>query len=221
MIDIEKYISELIECLKNHFQNNLLYVGLQGSYLRGEANDDSDIDIMVVLNKLDVSDLDEYRLVIRSLDHADLSCGFICCKNDLFNWNPLEICHLLHSTKDYYGKLIELTPLYNNDDIKNFIKISINNLYHEICHRYIHSNIEKNIFALPQSYKSVFFILQNIHYLKSGNFVCTKKELLSRLNGSDHKVLKTSLEINNTPNYNFNDAFTELLYWCQNTLIDI
>ena len=45
MIDIHKYIKTLIELLKQHFNSRLLYVCLQGSYLRNEATKDSDIDI--------------------------------------------------------------------------------------------------------------------------------------------------------------------------------
>ena len=49
MICVDTYISELIQLLKSKFDSRLCYVGLQGSYLRGEATDSSDIDIMVVI----------------------------------------------------------------------------------------------------------------------------------------------------------------------------
>ena len=49
MFKIDEYISSLIELLKVAYRERLLYVGLQGSYLRGEATDHSDIDIMVVI----------------------------------------------------------------------------------------------------------------------------------------------------------------------------
>ena len=133
MIDINNYIARLTDLLKQQFGSRLLYVGLQGSYLRGEATESSDIDIMVVIDGLDMSDLAAYRSAIESLEHFDKSCGFICSKADLANWNPLEICHLLNTTKDHLGVLAELIPAYTREDIKNFIKMSVNNLYHELC----------------------------------------------------------------------------------------
>ena len=166
MIEIDNYISRLIDLLKNQFGSRLLYVGLQGSYLRGEATDTSDIDVMVIIDDLCVADLDSYRSIIVSLDEPDKSCGFICSKTDMAHWNPLEIFHVLNGTKDYYGGLKEFVPAYSESDIRNFIKISLNNLYHEICHRYIHTEQAKNIARLPISYKSVFFILQNLYYLR-------------------------------------------------------
>ncbi|MBQ2786295.1 MAG: nucleotidyltransferase domain-containing protein [Oscillospiraceae bacterium] len=110
MIDIENYISQLIKSLKGQFGSRLLYVGLQGSYLRGEDTEQRDIDIMVIIEELSVSDLQHYRTIIQSLGHFEKSCGFICSKADLLNWNPLEIQHLLNGTKDYYGTLIDFTP---------------------------------------------------------------------------------------------------------------
>ena len=56
MIDIERYLFTLIERLTVCFGSRLLYIGLQGSYLRGEATEESDIDIMAVIDGLSVSD---------------------------------------------------------------------------------------------------------------------------------------------------------------------
>lgn len=105
MFKTDVYIPALIELLKAAYKERLLYVGLQGSYLRNEATDHSDIDIMVVIRDMSVADLAKYREAISSLEDYDKSCGFICGIEELKNWNPLEICHLLHTTKDYYGTL--------------------------------------------------------------------------------------------------------------------
>lgn len=221
MIDIESYIEQLIELLKDHLDSRLLYVGLQGSYLRGEATDNSDIDIMVVIDGLRVSDLDAYRTAIQSLEHFDKSCGFICSKEDIANWNPLEICHLLNCTKDYFGTLKELVPAYTDNDIRNFVKLSVNNLYHEICHRYIHGDREKNVAKLPGTYKGVFFILQNLYYLTHGKFVVTKAELLHELEGKNREVLERSVVLNSGKSYDFTESFELLFTWCQETLKSI
>ncbi len=52
MFKTDVYIQTLIELLKVSYKERLLYVGLQGSYLRGEATDHSDIDIMVVISDI-------------------------------------------------------------------------------------------------------------------------------------------------------------------------
>lgn len=221
MINFENYISQLIKSLKGQLGARLLYVGLQGSYLRGEATDNSDIDIMVIIEDLKVWDLEHYRAIVQSLGHFEKSCGFICSKTDLANWNPLEIQHLLNSTKDYYGALIDFTPPHTEQDVRNFVKLSINNLYHEICHRYIHAEDNQNIPSLSGSYKCVFFILQNLYYLQQGSFVGTKAELLPLLDGKNRAVLKRSIELSNGVAHNFQESFELLFSWCQETVQSI
>ena len=220
-MNIEKYIENLIELLIQRFGQRLLYVGLQGSYSRAEATSDSDIDIMVVIDNLSISDLDCYRNAIQTLPHYDKSCGFICSKTDLINWNPLELCHLLHTTNDYYGTLCNMIPEYSRHDVLNFIKMSVNNLYHEICHRYIHCRDMHDIQHLTGAYKGVFFILQNLYYLTHGHFVSTKAELLEYLDGKNRTVLQRSLELNSGMVCELSESFELLFIWCQETLQNI
>lgn len=61
MFQIEAYTQELLKLLKDIFGERLVYLGLQGSYLRNEQHENSDIDIMAVIDKLTVSDLDSYK----------------------------------------------------------------------------------------------------------------------------------------------------------------
>ena len=221
MFQIDVYIPSLIELLKATYQERLLYVGLQGSYLRGEATEYSDIDIMVVINNIDVADLVEYKKAISSHEGYDKSCGFICGIEELQNWNPLEICHILHTTKDYFGTLSKLVPEYTEKDVRNFVKMSLGNLYHEICHRYIHASKEKNIAKLPYTYRSVFFILQNLYYLDSGKFISTKKELRKALTGKDKLILDTAISLGIGSEFDFDKIFSLLFTWCKETMVKI
>jgi len=213
--------ADLVVLLEGSFNSRLLYVGLQGSYLRNEANENSDIDIMVIIDDLSINDLELYKKAVGSNGNSDKAYGFICGKAELANWNPYEICHLTHTTKDYYGKLLDFVPKHTKEDERNFIKMSLNNLYHGLCHGYIHSASNENKEKLPFAYKSVFFILQNIYFMKTGVFVQTKNELLSCLSDDDLKVFAKALEIGKSNDYDFEEAFTILFSWCKNTIIKI
>lgn len=218
MFRIDEYIDELITSLKDVLGERLMYIGLQGSYLRDEATENSDIDIMAVIDNFSVEDLKTYQKVLVSVGNFDKSCGFICGKADLEHWNPLEICHLLNTTKDYYGELKKLVPVYTAEDERNYVKLSLNNLYHEICHRYIHADREYNVLKLPITCKPVFFIMQHLYYLSSGNFIPTKRELLECVQGEDKIVLELSISLQKNVDYNFDKAFSILFNWCQNAL---
>lgn len=52
MLNAESYMQRLICALRAAFGKRLVYVGLQGSYLRGEATEGSDIDPMVIIDDL-------------------------------------------------------------------------------------------------------------------------------------------------------------------------
>ena len=135
------------------------------------------------------------------------------------HWNPLEICQLLHTTKDCYGKLEDYMPSYTVEDERNYIKLSLGNLFHELCHRYIHADRERNIFAFPYTCKSAFFILQNMHYLSSGDFLLTKQELLGALQDEeDRQVLALNMALKDGGDYDFDQAFSTLFEWCQHAL---
>lgn len=57
MFDLDKYLADLILNGQSAFGERLLYMGLQGSWLRGEAHENSDIDIMVILDGFSVRDI--------------------------------------------------------------------------------------------------------------------------------------------------------------------
>lgn len=221
MFEIDEYMEELIERLKEAFGERLAYIGLQGSYLRKEETDHSDIDVMAVIDNLSVEDLRIYRQTLVATGNFDKSCGFICGRADLEHWNPLEICHLLYTTRDYYGELKNLVPSYSMEDERNYVRFSLNNLYHEICHRYIHADREHNVSKLPITCKSVFFIMQHLYYLNSGHFIPTKRELLACVSDEDKTVLELSISLQQQKDFDFDGAFSALFCWCQNALAKI
>lgn len=221
MFNIQEYIKNLIELLKEQLGERLLYVGLQGSYLRNEATENSDIDIVVIISELSISDLRIYKKIIKQLPNYEKSCGFICGKEEFLHWNPLEICQFENCTTDYYGKISDMLPKYTKEDIVNYIKLSLGNIHHELCHGYLHSNDTINREKLPNTYKYAFFVLQNIYFLKTGIFYQTKKDILPHLSAADRKIMELSISLTKTTDYNFETTFEQILTWCQNSLKDI
>lgn len=213
MVDIDAYVNSVTgECVRA-FGKRLAYIGLQGSYMRGEAHSGSDIDIMVVIGDMTVADLDAYRAITERVGHFDLSCGFICGTAELARWNALEICNLLHTTKDIYGTLKPLVPQYTRADAVNYLRLSVGNVYHALCHGYVHAENQKDAARLSELYKGLFFIIQNLHYLESGEFIVSKKALISKVGDTDAEALALP-----ESGVNFDTAFDKLYKWCCNAL---
>ena len=210
--NIYNYLENLISRCKDSFGERLVYVGLQGSWLRGEATENSDIDVMIVLDGFSVDDMKTYRDILKEIGWFEKSCGFICGKDDLANWNPLEALQLKYTTKDLFGKLENLLPPATRQDEENYVKISLGNFYHEICHRYIHGGEEKSRDKLRASSKQLYFVIQNLHYLESGNFLLKKSDLKAAVSAQDRAILC----IPELPDdYDFDKTYTAVIAWCQ------
>lgn len=232
---VRDYVKKLTGALKAEFGERLLYVGLQGSCMRGEAGENSDIDIMAVLDSLEPADMDAYRRVVKSLEYGDRSCGFLCGRRELAGWNRCEICHLLHTTLDCFGRLSELVPEYTRADVLTYVQLMTGNLYHALCHSRVHgfvpsqeagkglpetaASLERKAAweeILPEAFKQVFFILQNKQYLESGRFAVSKAELLELVGGTDAQILKEALGGQASLAQR---RFTLLFNWCRQTLV--
>ena len=218
MFDLDSYLNALILSCRAVFGERLLYVGLQGSYLRGEAHENSDIDVMVILDRFSFQDMDQYREILKKIGFYEKSCGFICGREELARWNPLEICQLRHTTKDLCGVLTDYLPSATWEDEVNYVKLSLGNLYHELCHRYIHADRDKNVVKFRGACKGVFFLMQNLHYLESGRFILTKKDLKEAVSVEDRRVL----ELAELPNgFDFDQDFSALFAWCQSAFLRV
>ena len=216
MFELDRYLNDLILNCRAVFGERLLYVGLQGSWLRGEAHENSDIDVMVILDRFSVRDMDQYREILNQIGFYERSCGFICGREELMRWNPLEVCQLRHTTKDLVGVLTDYLPFATREDEINYVKFSVGNLYHEICHRYIHADRDKNAAGFRRTCKSVFFLMQNLHYLEIDSFILSGKELKEAVRAEDRKVL----ELVELPDgFDFDNAFSVLFAWCQSAFL--
>ena len=212
MIDIDKYVNDYMAEVRSVYGERLLYVGLQGSYLRGEAHENSDIDIMVVIDGFSVKDMDLYKEILEKIGNSDKACGFICGRDEITGWTPLETFQLLQTTKDLHGKLEELLPEANRQDEITYVKTSLGNMYHEFCHRYIHADRAKNIQKFRGTCKGFFFLIQNLHYLESGKFVKTKSELKEAVSEEDRYILMMA---DLPDDYDFDKEFTIVIDWCR------
>ena len=61
MLNIESWLPLWSRAVLERFGGRVLFLGLQGSRARGEAREDSDIDTVLVLDRLEASDLAALR----------------------------------------------------------------------------------------------------------------------------------------------------------------
>ena len=83
MIDITAWMKNFLQALNETFINRVWFVGLQGSFGRGEATATSDIDVVVILDELSAIDIQTYNDMLDTLPHRELICGFRSGKKEI------------------------------------------------------------------------------------------------------------------------------------------
>ncbi|MBP3925332.1 nucleotidyltransferase domain-containing protein [bacterium] len=213
-INIDEWLNLAIEKLQKVFKEKLLFVGLQGSYNRGEATDESDIDLVVVLDELSIEDLKEYRKIINEMPNNELACGFISGKKELQNWSKADLFQFFYDTKSLVGNLEDIIQPPSIEDIKKSIKTSSETLYHAAVHSFVHSaNYAED---LQNLYKMTFFILQAKYFIENNIYVKTKNELAECLDGTDKEILDICInkkQIDSTNKIAIESLYKKLIDW--------
>lgn len=191
MIEIENWMAQLTDKLKACFTDRLLFVGLQGSYQRQEADNESDIDVVVIMDTVTMDDLVAYRKLLLTMPDNEKACGFISGRQELMNWPKHELFQFGRDTRPYYGDLDGLLPQIDRQDVIDSVKIAASGLYHICCHTAVHDSANKD--ALKAIYKSAFFILQAVYYLRHNDYIGSKKQLHSLLEADEREILDINM----------------------------
>ena len=214
MIDGRKWVNELKGKLVAAFGERLLFVGFQGSYKRGEATEESDIDVVTILDRLELDDLKIYRGLVQGMPDREKACGFIAGKGEMASWPKHEIFQMERETEALHGSLKGLLPAVGRADAEESVRIAASGLYHLLCHTYLYGSDDEKEAVLKATYKSAFFTLQLLHYLATGTYCGTKTELLAELPGEQRQLLETSIEARRRDFKTDMDAhFEKLIHW--------
>jgi hypothetical protein CLOSPO_03573 len=189
--NIEIWLQDFTKKLFDQFSSRLKFIGLQGSYKRGEAKQNSDIDIVIILDKLTFEDLAEYKNIVHTMPFHEKVCGFVSGEREIYNWPKFDLFQLANDTISLHGNLYDFIPILKRNDILDSIKVNTANLYHQMCHGYLFEN--KDITVLYQGYKSAFFILQAVYYARNSVYIGSKKELSALLDGEDKEILLVNI----------------------------
>lgn len=185
-MEIKSWMQRFVAVMERTFGGRLVCVGLQGSRGRGEGTETSDIDVVVILDRLTLDDLDTYRAAVANQPGRELLCGFVSGREELEHWDAADLFQFYHDTTPYLGSLDFLLPRIDGAAVCRAVHLGACNIYHACCHNYIH---ERDAEILKGCCKSAFFVLQAKYYLETGTYVARRADLLPRLTGADREVL--------------------------------
>lgn len=218
--NINTWMKGYLDGLKALFASRLEFVGLQGSYCRGEATVNSDIDAVVILDQVTPGDLKAYGAMLDTLPNREKVCGFISGRQELLNWERSDLFQFYHDTTPVFGSIDFLLPQIDHEDIHRAIRIGACNIYHLCGHNMVH---EKDVDILKNLYKSAAFTVQAVYYDQTRAYLKQKEELIPLLQPPEREILQTVINLKQQPNMAQTEfeQFSALLFnWAAGLIIE-
>ena len=210
MVDITTWMNDFLQNLNHTFEHRVWFVGLQGSYGRGEATETSDIDVVVILDELSAMDIQTYNKMLDTLPHRELICGFLSGKDDIMNWEPSDLFQFCRDTTPIKGSLDEVLTLVDENAVNRAIKTGACNIFHGCVHNMLH---EKSEDILRGLYKSASFVVQAIVFKQTRNYIKHQEELLTVANFNEQAIINTFLSLKKGGTIDFIPMSETLFTW--------
>ena len=218
MIDITAWMHNFLQALNETFENRVWFVGLQGSYGRGEATETSDIDIVVILDELSAMDIQTYNDMLDTLSHREMICGFLSGKKEIMNWEPSDLFQFCNDTTPIKGSLDEVMTVIDKSAVNRAIKIGACNIYHGCVHNMLH---EKDEDILRGLYKSASFVVQAIVFKQTGKYIKHQEELLLVAKPNEQAIINTFLSMKKGGTVDFIPMSNALFVWTKQWISEI
>lgn len=174
MLDIEAWLEKWSRAVRDSFGSRVCFMGLQGSRARGEAEAESDIDTVLILDELSASDLARLRQAVAALPERDKLCGFVSGKEELRSWERSELFQFYNDTRPIFGSLDFLLPLLDREAALRSARTGACAVYHGCAHLLLHGGGQAELRELR---KAAFFALRALAWLETGSFPGSRAEL--------------------------------------------
>lgn len=215
---IYEWLEMYIKAVENTFGYRVWFLGVQGSYARGEGSKNSDIDVVLILDKLLAADLRIYRNMLDDLPYREKACGFISGRKELENWAKADLFQFCCDTVPLKGSLEDILATVTEKDIRAAVHMGACNIYHGACHNIVH---EQQMEITQALYKSAVFVLQAKYFLEKQMYISKTAELFVKLTGTDREILYTAMQMKKElegQKTKLDDANQKLIDWASDII---
>ncbi len=187
--DVDDWLSQFLRRLHERFGDRLAFVGHHGSWARGEPRAGSDIDVFVILDRIEDADLKAYRELVDSMPDAQSLAS-----TALVSVGELRVCPRYEQTgcrygcKVLHGTLDGLVAKPTDSDFIADVRTKASANLHHARHYMLHPHdLAVVVNRLYYPFKECFYALQSWMLLTTGTYYPRKADMLAALSAPDDK----------------------------------
>lgn len=192
MQNLSEWLDNFTNEMLHSFPDNICCIGLQGSYGRGEAGVNSDLDLVVIFKSFSMEVLQQYKSLLLCLGNNYKLCGFIGSAEILKSWNEGELLQLYFDTVPEYGNLDFIRDSVTAEAAAKLVLQNSCLIYHACCHNYL---FDEDQAILKELYKTAVFTVQAKYYHAHHIYVSKHSELSNVVIGADKDILETAVKL--------------------------
>lgn len=211
----DDFVQEFLYALDKTFGDRVWFCGLQGSRARGDNREDSDVDMVVILDDLTADDIAVYSDMVRRLAEPELACGFLGGRAELENWDPADLLHLCCDTRPLRGSLVSVRERISRRALVQSAWSSGCAIYHGCVHNMLY---EMSTGILRQLLKNAKFVIQTQICADTGQFPAGSEEMHALADAGQRSVLELFAAAKDGADLPFMEASRVVFSWAQNVV---
>ena len=192
---VTQWLDNFVRNLQEMFCDRLVFVAHHGSWARGEARPDSDIDTFVILDRIHEADLTAFRDLMNDLCNGQhVVSSFFGSVAELKAWPRHEQIECWHGARVLHGDLASLVEPPTDDDFIEDVRIKAAMNLHVARHYLLHPHdLKAVIFRLHYPFKECFYAMQSWLLLTTGTYYARKIDMLANVSDpDDEQVIRVS-----------------------------
>ena len=190
--EVKRLLKKFVNVMKKAYGENLVFIIHHGSWATGEANSDSDIDSLVMLEKITKGELAKLRDILNKKEFKKFTV-LLFSQLDMDNFVPFKRHQFYYGAKLLYGKCPLREPT-QEEMIVEIRKIA-DTVGYWSKFLYTHTHQAENVARkMYWRFKEAIIALKVYVHWKTGEFPVTKKRLKQLLNDPKDKEIVTIIE---------------------------
>ena len=188
---VNSWLAEFLDRLRKAFGSRLVFVGHHGSWARGEGVGDSDIDTIVVLDRVEPQDLLAYRCVIDSMpDGGQVASGVLNSVSEMRLLPPAGLLQCFHGCQVLHGSLNGIVECPGAADLVEDVRRKASDNMFTARHYLLYPHdLTQKVHVLQYPFKYCVYALQAWILAQTGQFTARKVDLLAALDDADDRLV--------------------------------